>query len=53
MAEIAQSQRAGKQRWAEPGSAHDRLVKWTKVILPARALLDLAGWAEDDIFAHG
>ncbi|WP_155264885.1 LPS export ABC transporter periplasmic protein LptC [Sphingomonas segetis] len=35
MAEIAQSQRAGKQRWAEPGSAHDRLVKWTKVILPA------------------
>ena len=21
--------------------------------LPARALLDLAGWAETDIFAHG
>ena len=21
--------------------------------LPARALLDLAGWAEEDIFAHG
>ncbi|HET7606195.1 MAG TPA: LPS export ABC transporter periplasmic protein LptC [Sphingomicrobium sp.] len=35
MAEIAQRQRAGKQRWAEPGSAHDRLVKWIKVILPA------------------
>jgi lipopolysaccharide export system protein LptC len=24
-----------KQRWAEPGSAHDWLVKWTKIILPS------------------
>ncbi|MFL6736705.1 MAG: LPS export ABC transporter periplasmic protein LptC [Sphingomonas sp.] len=27
--------RDSKQRWAEPGSWHDWLVKWTKVILPS------------------
>ena len=26
---------ASKQRWAEPGSAHDWLVRWSKVILPS------------------
>ncbi|MEO6225896.1 MAG: LPS export ABC transporter periplasmic protein LptC [Sphingomicrobium sp.] len=26
--------RAVKRRWAEPGSAHDRLVRWSKVALP-------------------
>jgi lipopolysaccharide export system protein LptC len=35
MAESASRQRVTKQRWAEPGSAHDWLVKWTKVILPS------------------
>ena len=35
MADSSQRQRAGKRRWAEPGSAHDWLVKWTKVILPS------------------
>jgi lipopolysaccharide export system protein LptC len=35
MAETSALQRAGKQRWAEPGSAHDWLVKWTKVLLPS------------------
>ena len=34
MAEAAASRRVSKQRWAEPGSLHDWLVKWTKVILP-------------------
>jgi lipopolysaccharide export system protein LptC len=34
MAESISRQRVSKQRWAEPGSAHDWLVKWTKVILP-------------------
>ena len=24
-----------KQRWAEPGSAHDWLIKWTKIVLPS------------------
>jgi lipopolysaccharide export system protein LptC len=35
MAEAAERQRISKQRWAEPGSAHDWLIKWTKVILPS------------------
>jgi lipopolysaccharide export system protein LptC len=34
MADSATTRRAGKQRWAEPGSAHDWLVKWSKVLLP-------------------
>ena len=25
----------GKLRWAEPGSAHDRLIRWSKIALPA------------------
>jgi lipopolysaccharide export system protein LptC len=24
----------GKSRWAVPGSAHDRLVRWSKIVLP-------------------
>jgi lipopolysaccharide export system protein LptC len=34
MASGATRQRSANQRWAQPGSAHDRLVKWTKIILP-------------------
>jgi lipopolysaccharide export system protein LptC len=26
---------AGKNRWAVPGSAHDRLVHWAKILLPS------------------
>jgi lipopolysaccharide export system protein LptC len=26
--------RAGKDRWAIPGSAHDSLVRWSKILLP-------------------
>jgi lipopolysaccharide export system protein LptC len=33
MAERLSSQR--RQVWAIPGSAHDRLVRWTKVVLPS------------------
>lgn len=29
------AERVALQRWAEPGSAHDRLVRWSKVALPA------------------
>jgi len=25
----------GKPRWAEPGSAHDRVVRWSKILLPS------------------
>jgi lipopolysaccharide export system protein LptC len=35
MAEAAARKRFAKPRWAEPGSAHDRLVRWSKVALPA------------------
>jgi lipopolysaccharide export system protein LptC len=35
MANGAIQQRAANQRWAQPGSAHDRLIKWTKIILPS------------------
>ena len=27
--------RGGNSRWAEPGSAHDRLVRWSKIALPS------------------
>src|SRR5690349_4306121 len=33
MADMAASRR--KQIWAVPGSAHDRLVRWSKILLPA------------------
>ena len=35
MSEAATRVRIVKQRWAEPGSAHDRLVRWSKVVLPS------------------
>ena len=34
MSEAAVTGRAIKRRWAVPGSAHDRLVRWSKIILP-------------------
>jgi lipopolysaccharide export system protein LptC len=35
MASGATRQRSANRRWAQPGSAHDRLVKWTKIVLPS------------------
>jgi lipopolysaccharide export system protein LptC len=35
MASGATRQRSDNRRWAQPGSAHDRLVKWTKIALPS------------------
>ena len=35
MSEASSRTRVVKQRWAEPGSAHDRLVRWTKIVLPS------------------
>jgi lipopolysaccharide export system protein LptC len=37
MSEAALKKRTTKQRWAVPGSAHDRLVRWTRVALPSAA----------------
>lgn len=35
MSEAASRSREVKQRWAVPGSAHDKLVRWSKVVLPS------------------
>ena len=35
MSELANQERATKQRWAVPGGAHDRLVRFAKVALPS------------------
>ena len=35
MADSLPRDRAFKQRWAQPGSAHDRLIRWSKVALPS------------------
>src|SRR5689334_20575733 len=35
MSEQATLERADKQRWAVPGGAHDRLIKFAKVALPS------------------
>jgi lipopolysaccharide export system protein LptC len=35
MSEAAVRERVAKQRWAVPGSAHDKLVRWTKIVLPS------------------
>lgn len=42
MSDAALRKRTTKQRWAVPGSAHDRLVGWTKVVLPSAAGVLLA-----------
>ena len=35
MSELANQERATKQRWAVPGSSHDRLVGFAKIALPS------------------
>ena len=35
MSDLANKDRADKQRWAVPGSSHDRLVRFAKVALPS------------------
>jgi lipopolysaccharide export system protein LptC len=35
MAENGTPRRAVKQHWAEPGSGHDLIVRWTKIALPS------------------
>ena len=35
MAEAATSRQRVKQTWAVPGSVHDRLIRWSKVLLPS------------------
>ena len=42
MAEADAPLRTEKPRWAEPGSGHDRLVRWSKIALPSAAGVLLA-----------
>ena len=35
MSELANQERASKQRWAVPGSSHDRVVRFAKIALPS------------------
>ena len=35
MSELANKERATKQRWAVPGSSHDRIVRFAKIALPS------------------
>lgn len=35
MTDRASPARAGTQRWATPGSGHDRIVRWAKIALPS------------------
>jgi lipopolysaccharide export system protein LptC len=35
MSELANQERATRQRWAVPGSSHDRLVRFAKIALPS------------------
>ena len=35
MSEAAVRERVVKQQWAVPGSAHDRIVRWSKILLPS------------------
>src|SRR6476620_1975096 len=35
MSDAATKDRVVKQRWAVPGSAHDSLVQWSKIVLPS------------------
>jgi lipopolysaccharide export system protein LptC len=35
MSDAAVRKRVDQQRWANPGSAHDRIVRWAKILLPA------------------
>ena len=35
MSEKANTERADKQRWAVPGSSHDRIIRFAKVALPS------------------
>jgi lipopolysaccharide export system protein LptC len=42
MSEAASRERDVKQRWAVPGSTHDRLVRWSKIALPSAVGLVIA-----------
>jgi len=53
MSEAAVRERHVKQRWAEPGSTHDRIVRWSKIILPSAVGVLIAVLAVAPLDKHG
>ena len=53
MSEAATRERDVKQRWAVPGSAHDRLVSWSKIALPSAVGVLIAVLALAPLDKHG
>ena len=53
MSDAAARDRADKQRWAVPGSAHDKIVRWSKVALPSAVGALIAILALAPLDKHG
>jgi lipopolysaccharide export system protein LptC len=53
VSEAALQERAVKQRWAVPGSAHDRIVRWSKIALPSAVGALIAVLALAPLDKHG
>jgi lipopolysaccharide export system protein LptC len=53
MADAVRRQPTAKQRWALPGSGHDRLVRWSKVLLPSAVGVLIAVLALAPLDKHG
>jgi len=53
MSELANRERANKQRWAVPGSAHDAIVRWSKIALPSAVGVLIAVLAFAPLQKHG
>ena len=53
MSDAATRERAHRQRWAIPGSAHDTLVRWTKIALPSAVGILIAILAVAPLDKHG
>ena len=53
MSEAAAREREDKQRWAVPGSAHDAIVRWSKIVLPSAVGVLIAVLAFAPLQKHG
>jgi lipopolysaccharide export system protein LptC len=53
MSEAATRERAVKQRWAVPGSTHDKIVRWSKIALPSAVGALIAILALAPLDKHG
>jgi lipopolysaccharide export system protein LptC len=53
MSEAAARERAVRQRWAVPGSAHDAIVRWSKIVLPSAVGVLIAVLAFAPLQKHG